>query len=88
MRAADDQFGVALVFLVTAQVAVFVSVTSMFPVHGLAIGVDLLCLSCWLAALSGWSALRPLSNKRWGLGDIVSIFALCVVMHALSAPIV
>ena len=84
----SKQIALGAIFGVMTMVAVMAALAYRFDLHGFAFGIDLSVLLWILASFSNLRALRPFSNRHLSITEIVTMAAICLVLHGLAMPAV
>lgn len=80
------QFSLGAIGLLTTMLAVLLGLTSQFGLTGFACGVDACAAMLIAAANSSWATFRPISNHPTTLTEVVTIVAICLILHGLAMP--
>ena len=84
----SKQIALGAIFGLMTMVAAMAGLAYRFDLQGFFFGVDFSVALWILASFSGSKALRPLSNRHLSITEILTLAAICLIMHGLAMPAV
>ena len=84
----SNQFSLCTLLIIVTWIALALGFWVTFGPHGFAVGMYIAAGSWWALSFTRKPTFRPLSNRRLKSSEVLTLLAICFVLHCLAMPAV